>query len=114
MVATTAPVRLRSVIRLRRLDAFHSAVCARHGEYAVPVSRPEVCQDLGAVFSEVPVQECTIRTTISSTGGYHTQQGRGSMSKWTMASPFIAVGAVALLGYGLLAYVIHVLEEYAP
>lgn len=36
------------------------------------------------------------------------------MSKWLIASPFIAVATAALAGYGLLAYIAHVLDEYAP
>jgi hypothetical protein len=36
------------------------------------------------------------------------------MSKWVMASPFVAVGVVALVGYGLLTALAYQLEKHAP
>jgi predicted MFS family arabinose efflux permease len=77
--------------------------------------RAEARESLDALLSEVPVQGRTIRPTFPATRREHKPRKRSrKMSKWAMASPFVAIGVVAIAAYAALAYIMHVLEEHAP
>lgn len=75
---------------------------------------PEAREGYDSVFAEVPVQGRTFGSTVPAAWREHELPRKRSrtMSKWLIASPFVAVATVAVAAYAALTYLAHVLEQF--